>query len=220
MRLLHFVLAFATAMVLMDGLSVAAIIVEVEPNNAIATAQDIDAHFSLDFSPDIGDIASNTSTQIPHVTIDAQPNDDSTVDFFSFTVTTAGSRGIFDIDQADILEDEPDFDSWIELYSGDGMLLASNDDAGDESWGQGGSNTILDSYLEYLFTLPGTYMIAVGQATDLGTIPSDADYVLHVSVGAAQAVVPEPTAILVWAILSSVVVVCAVQRRRARRRSG
>jgi hypothetical protein len=193
MVLFRFALALV-GVVLFETRCPAAIVAEIEPNDTILTAQNIDGEFSLDFSTDIGDTTSNTSTLIPHVTIDGTPVDDSTVDFYSFTVTTAGSRGIFDIDFAD-------FDSWIELYTGAGSLLASNDDALDAGWGQAGSTSTQDSYLEYVFASPGTYVVAVGNSPDLGPIASEADYTLQVSVGPDSTVVPEPTALVVWALL-------------------
>jgi hypothetical protein len=209
MRSLRFALALVGVSLLVTRGS-AAIVAEVEPNDTILTAQNIDGDFTLDFSPDIGNTTINTSTLIPHVTIDGTPVDDSTVDFYSFTVTTAGSRGIFDIDFAD-------FDSWIELYTGAGALLAFNDDALDANWGQTGSTTTLDSYLEYVFASPGDYVIAVGNFPDLGPIASEADYTLQVSVGPDPTVVPEPTALVVWAFLGIAATLAVLFKPRSRK---
>lgn len=62
-------LAVATGLALAAGSSnaFAAQVIENENNNTLATAQNIDNAFSLDFSTDIGDASTNTSTSIPHV---------------------------------------------------------------------------------------------------------------------------------------------------------
>ncbi len=69
---------------------------EQEPNDSIQVAHNIDGEFHLEANSDIGDQDSNTSTEIPHVTITGRGN--NTYDFFEFTVSNAGDRGIFDID--------------------------------------------------------------------------------------------------------------------------
>ena len=65
-----------------------AVINEIEPNNSLGTAQNIDAFFTLDFSANIGnEMGNNTSETIPHVTILGTGN--GTFDYFSFTVAVA-----------------------------------------------------------------------------------------------------------------------------------
>lgn len=131
----------------------AAVVSEVEPNNSRAAAQSIDAAFTLDHSPDIGDTTMNTSTIIPHATVRGGPGD-GTPDWYGFTVDTAGSRGIFDIDYAQ------NFDPVALLYDSAGTFLAGNDD-NFATFGQGGSASALDSYFEYLFQSAGSYFLLV-----------------------------------------------------------
>ncbi len=86
------------------------IVVDTEPNDSVAGAQNIDAYFSLDYSADIGNTLVNTSETIPHVTVVGTGNGTEDLDFFSFTVP-AGARGIFDIDYG-----MPGLDSMISLF--------------------------------------------------------------------------------------------------------
>jgi hypothetical protein len=157
---------------------------EAEPNDSSATAQDIDnaANWSLDFDRNIGDRTTNTSTTIPHVSIQETGDGTSTVDFFSFTVVNANDTGIFDIDYGYIRSGFPgSFNSYIRLYDTDGVtLLASNNDSISRTYGQGGSVSPFDSYLEYTFPSPGIYFIAV-LASPGTRIPSGSTYTLQVS---------------------------------------
>lgn len=164
-------LAAMVAGMLYAGVALAAPVNEEEPNNPISEAQNIDGAFTLDQDPDIGDTTTNTSTIIPHATV-VGTGDDS-VDYYSFTVPTPGTRGIFDIDYALDCSDFPceGFDAWIELYDSNGNSLAAADDAPTE-WGQGGSVHPYDSYLEYTFAEPGTYYIAVGSYPGLQPVPA------------------------------------------------
>lgn len=66
---------------------------EVEPNNSIDTAQNLDSSFVLQVNPNV-----ESSDTIPHVSIAGTGN--GTFDYYSFTAT-AGSTGIFDIDTDD-----------------------------------------------------------------------------------------------------------------------
>ncbi len=136
------------------------------PNDTIASAPNIDAlGFSLDLDPNIGDAVTNTSTTIPHISI--QGVGDGTYDFFAFTVSNAGDRGIFDID----FTQGPggtSFDSEIFLFDANGNFLRGNDDAG-LTVGQGGSTFPNDSFLEVTFATPGIYYIGVGEFPSSGT---------------------------------------------------
>jgi hypothetical protein len=112
----------------------AAVVGELEPNDTPGTAQNVDSStkWTLDFDGNIGDMASNTSTTIPHITIAGTGN--NTVDFYSFTVSHAGDRAIFDIDNTN------GWDSNLVLYDTDGTTaLTFNDDA-PATYGQGGSS--------------------------------------------------------------------------------
>ncbi len=146
-------------------------VTELEPNNGIDEAQPIDGEFLLEFNPNIHDTGQNTSETIPHTTIEG--TGDGTFDVYSFFVT-AGARAIFDIDATDNL------DSYLRLYDAGGTVLDQNDDTffgGEDP----GSDTSLDSFLEYTFSSTGQYFIEVGsccvsEVTDGGT------YELHVSI--------------------------------------
>lgn len=167
---------------------------EAEPNNTIASPFNVDDLFSLDFDPNIGDTLTNTSTLIPHATINATGDD--TFDFYSFTVTNSGDRGIFDIDFGNEVNDQ--LDTHIFLFDSAGNIVtnpltgapAENDDPGLVTVGAQGSTSILDSYLEVTFETPGVYVLGVGE---LGTsavtggltgapVRSGSDYVLQISI--------------------------------------
>ncbi|MEQ9000947.1 MAG: filamentous hemagglutinin N-terminal domain-containing protein [Coleofasciculus sp. B1-GNL1-01] len=127
---------------------------ETEPNNSIHRAQSLDGSFSLATNPNI-----ESSTTIPFVSISG--TGDGTFDYYSFTVETAGSRGIFDIDQGDT-GGAGSLDTEIFLFDAQGGLLASNDDA-PTTQGADGSISIADSYISFNFDTPGTYVIGVGK---------------------------------------------------------
>lgn len=147
---------------------------EVEPNDSIATAQNIDALFTLDFNANVGNQTTNTSTVLPHAGIFG--TGDNTFDNYSFTVANAGDIGIFDIDSTFAM------DSHLRLYDAGGNQLTSNDDS-FTGFGQGGSVSGFDSYLEYTFSAPGTYIVEVGSCC-VDVVPPGASYELNVSVGA------------------------------------
>ncbi|NNF69853.1 MAG: hypothetical protein HKN01_08795 [Acidimicrobiia bacterium] len=149
---------------------------EVEPNDSIATAQNVDGEsWNLNYSPDIGDTSSNTSTTIPHISILGTGN--NTFDYYSFTVA-AGSFGIFDIDYGETYG-PGSVDTWLHLFDSSGVLLASDDDS-STSWGAGGSVDSYDSYIEYTFASAGTYVIRVREYFDY-PVPAGATYTLQVS---------------------------------------
>jgi Ca2+-binding RTX toxin-like protein len=166
------------------------VIPEIEGNDTLATASNLDnSGFSLDFDTNVGDSTQNTSSGIPHISIQGTGN--GSHDFYSFTVTNAGDRAIFDIDNGA----DPDggfFDSEIFLFDSNGNLLASNDDPvqGVPTVGEGGSVSTLDAFLETTFTAPGLYVIAVGSNLAQGAnggltggeIPTGATYTLQVSI--------------------------------------
>ena len=146
-------------------------IIELEPNNVIGEAQPIDGEFFLEFHPNIHDTQGNTSETIPHVTVFG--TGDNTFDFYSFSAS-AGSRAIFDIDTTENL------DSYLRLYDANGNSIAENDDTffgGEDP----GSNTGLDSFLEFTFNTTGQYFIEVGSCC-VGTVDNGGTYQLHVSI--------------------------------------
>jgi len=218
------ILAVAGMFAVLTARSQAAVILESEPNNSIATAQNVDGSFSLDFSANIGDITgANTSTTIPHVTITA--TGDGTFDYYSFTVPSAGAIGIFDIDfGAGFIGS---LDTELGLYSaGSGAPLAANDDFFPVAAGAGGSISSLDSFIQHTFTSAGTFVIGVGEFNTTasfggltGNVPDAGDtYTLQISIqgaSTAPAAVPEPSSL----VLLGIGAVCLVGYRRKRRRA-
>ena len=166
----------------------ATVISEIEDNNSMAVAQNIDAYFSLGANVDILDPEIN-----PWVSIQGTGNE--TVDYYSFTVG-AGMTGWFDIDYGD----EPgtnasDFDFSLVGYNSIGAKVFQNHD-GQSSYGAGGSTTFLDPYAEHTFTDAGTYYVKV---TGWFAIPADGStYTLQVSKGYATTPTPEPATILLF----------------------
>ena len=148
---------------------------DVEPNNDIENAQNIDQHFNLSYSANIGDDSVNTSETIPHVTI--MGSGDDSYDFFEFTVLSAPALAIFDIDQEG--NESGFFDSYLRLYDENGVFIASNDD-NNTSYGQGGSTNALDSFLIHSFEAVGTYYIKVSRYSD-SIISTGQSYTLHIS---------------------------------------
>jgi filamentous hemagglutinin family protein len=126
------------------------VISEVESNNTIAQAQDLPtSSFSLKANADI-----ELATTIPHTTVNA--GGDDSFDYYAFKVETPDSRGIFDIDTGTIK-----LDTQLFLFDQAGNLLDSNDDAPTTA-GVGGSTDSFNSYLNYSFIAPGTYVVGVG----------------------------------------------------------
>ena len=145
------------------------VIGEVEPDNTLATAQNVDGHFSLDASPNIGDGATSpsndTSTTIPHVTITGSGN--GTFDYYKFTFPGPGST--FGTIHIDIDFPSSSFDSWVGLWDAAGNLLGHNDDY-DFRGGRAGSvvnyggNMSFDSFMTTFLITPGTYEVGVAQS--------------------------------------------------------
>jgi len=163
-------LALAVGCAAIPTLSYAAALDKVEPNDDIASAQIIDASFDTSASADI-----KHATFIPHVSISATGND--TYDYYQFTVATAGSYGIFDIDYG--RDSGGSVDTYIRLMDQAGTILTSDDDS-STSDGAGGSVHNHDSYLTYNFDSTGTYFLKVSKYVD-NPVPTSSDYVLQIS---------------------------------------
>ncbi len=167
---------------------------EIEANNSIATAQNIDSSFSLAPFPSGLDGRTN-----PWVSI--LGTGDGSFDFYSFEITGA-VQGDSVMAQFDI--DNTNFDSELFLFDMDnGNLIAQNDDM---NWGT------LDSWIEYRFNFHnnGNYAIAVGEYNSYyrnGTLSgggpdSGETYTLNVSIEdhAVGAPVPEPATMLLFGL--------------------
>lgn len=169
------------------GMAQAGEIFESEPNNSRTAPQDIDASFTLGPNADIV----NAETW-PWVSIAGSGDD--TFDYYSFEVPSAGVTGVFDIDygfnkDADGNPLPGSLDTELFLLDSSGAKLAENDDDRSMLETSSGSTETLDSYIEYTFDAPGTYIIAVGEVQTaylggqlIGSTPNVGDiYVLQVS---------------------------------------
>jgi len=140
-------------------------LLEIEPNDSLAAAQNVDGGpWNTTFDPNIGDNLMNTSTTIPHLTING--SGDGSFDYYSFNVTGASAlnpvTAIFDVDFGFTTGGPDSVDAELFLFDPAGNLITFNDDASTLS-GAGGSTSVLDSYIETLLTQSGTYVIGVGQ---------------------------------------------------------
>jgi hypothetical protein len=189
----------ALGIALASGASRASLIAEIESNDTVATAQSLDASFSLEFDPDIGDFNANTSLTIPHVSVRAAG--DGTLDFYSFTVTQANTLVVLDIDTAAT----PGLDSSLWLYFEDLSNVVRNDYDTVATAGALGSDpkpgdTISkDSYIEQIVANPGLYIAVVGTPASglpgYDAVPDNTAYRLHISVDQPFAV-PAPAPLL------------------------
>jgi len=176
------ILAFIVCVALATSTAQATNATEVEPNNIIGDAQNIDNDFSVGANPDIQD-----AEIWPWVSISAR--NDGTFDYYAFEVPVGGVTGVFDIDYGSGVGGS--IDTELCLYASDGTLLASNDDSNSGD-GASGSVSIFDSYISHVFSSPGTYVIGLGEyPTDCnpngmtGNTPDAGDtYALQVSLSA------------------------------------
>jgi filamentous hemagglutinin family protein len=148
---------------------------EEEPNDERTQAQSL-TQFFLNSPDDVNPFV-ELSTRIPYVSISGTSKDTS-ISFFrffrddtetySFEVTAAGTRAIFDIDTPEQNRASTD----LYLLDNDGNRLEYNLEA-SPSLGAGGSTTT-DPYLRYAFSEPGTYFIRVNSSPE-------GNYTLNVS---------------------------------------
>ena len=187
---------------------------EVESNDTLATAQNLDGTFSLFYDPWV----TNSDTD-QHVSV--LGTGDGTYDWYSFTVT-APSTWIFDIDQGNndpnLVNATDSFDPFIRLFDSSGSQIAQADDyaadPGSESIFSGMSWSY-DSYLTFSFTSAGTYFLKVAQY-GIGLddpVGANSDYILQIAASSgAVGNVPVPAAAFLFtpALLGG----AAVARRR------
>lgn len=112
---------------------------------------------------------------------------DQTADYYEFAIATAGSQGIFDIDNS-FTANNSILDTQIFLFDRDtGALLASNDDS---FTAQGADEDSWRSYLQFTFDNPGSYVLGVSKyfstvsnnSLITGTLPSLGDtYSLNIT---------------------------------------
>ncbi|MEH1834383.1 MAG: filamentous hemagglutinin N-terminal domain-containing protein, partial [Nostoc sp.] len=131
---------------------------EVKSNGSIAQAQPLTQFFlnsSNDVNPNV-----EFSTRIPYVSIANNISDHDSSDsghYYSFKVTAAGTRAIFDMDTPN----KSGASKSLVLLDSNGNQLESNSGA-SFSLGAGGSTSESnDPYLRYAFSEPSTYYIQV-----------------------------------------------------------
>ena len=174
-------------------------VLEQEPNDTLANGQNLENEiWHLGYDKNIGDDSTppiNTSRFFPHVTV--KGTGDGTRDFYQFEVTKPNSWGIFEVDMDFPAQLHPGgfdgqfMDAELALYTVNGGLLASNQDAALPTDGDGGSDTVfnppLEPYLDFLFATPGIYVLEVTRHIPItpfdGAVPIVGnEYVLQVSV--------------------------------------
>ncbi|WP_448565488.1 PEP-CTERM sorting domain-containing protein [Thalassotalea ganghwensis] len=192
--------AFALAV---SGFANAGLIIESEPNDTIATAQNIDSYFDLAFDINIeNSLGINTSTLIPHVEIQGTLSDTASYDVFSFW-GTVGSTAIFDIDCGastfGSCTNNGGLDAFLRLFDPSGNSIAQNDDVWLNIDTGSSANGTLDSYIELTLPTTGLFAIRVGRCCE-NPVGINGDYVLNVSVENHSTSVPEPSSMAILAI--------------------
>lgn len=131
---------------------------ESEGNDTYLTAQDIDSSFSISSNLDVFD----TFGLLPTVSISGSNGAASDVDYYSFTVASAGMIGYFDIDDVTLSGNHVDLETALRLFNSSNNMLAADPDFRNSTTNDPGSVSSFDSFLGvYKFSLPGTYYIAV-----------------------------------------------------------
>jgi hypothetical protein len=136
-------------------------------NNSVATAESIQAGFSLGVPGSAYSLPGNFSSVTVNglgggVQSDSPPSFTTDVDFYRFSTT--GGRAYFDIDNTPFT-----FDAVLSLFNSSGTLIALNDDS---SPADPGSESSLDPFLGVV-TLPGgTYYLAVSQFNNFPATPT------------------------------------------------
>lgn len=151
------------------------VLMDIESNDAFATAQQIN-RADLRIQPGNTNLADPTDPSIRIQGNIATRNDQ---DVFRIDLA-AGELLTLDIDFAGVIPGVGGLDSFVFLYDANGNLLNFNDDS-STSVGGGGSTSTMDSFLQFVATLGGTYYIVV-KDFDLFGQSSAGTYALNVSV--------------------------------------
>jgi serralysin len=188
----------ALAMFALSAPSIAAPVVELEPNDTFGDAQNLDLFFTLGTDENVQDV-----TLVPSVTVTGLPSNSllgvpgsNTFDYFRFTVANAGTVGTFDIDAARDLGS----DLALRLFNSSFTSIAFSDDASAIDLGSTSRN---DPFFTYTFANAGTYFLRVGQfntATQMDEPQAlGLGYALNISLApSSTAAVPEPAT---WAMM-------------------
>ena len=150
-------------------------IFDIEANDSTAQAQDLDGNFTLTFSADIGDETTNTSTTAPHVTVFGSGN--NSVDYFRFTVDQLNSNIVVDIDRSSGMN------SSISLSNSTGVISSSS--SAPTNFGQSGSFTTNDAFINSRVNQTGTFTVLVGEFVSGSSVPNNVlngFYQLHISI--------------------------------------
>lgn len=189
-------------------------------NGSAATALKlVDANFDKLFNANIGN-ASNTniSTSFFHASVNAVTTAGGNGhDWYTFDTYKAGVQAFFDIDGA-----TASLNSFIKVYDATGVnVLASNN---NNTMTDAGSASLRDSFLSYLFSIPGKYYVSVGN-TNNGTNqtilkPGD-NYTLHISLSdhtpvrpVVRTPPPVPVPAAVWLFGSAMASLLGFGRRK------
>jgi hypothetical protein len=199
----------------MTGMAYAGYLDEIEPNDSLAGAMNIDPYFTTWFQPDIDDDIDPLVW--PWVSINSD-HGDGTFDYFKFTVPEADVQGYFDVDYGHNYGGSTD--TIMGLWASDGTLLAQNDDRGlpiDD-----GSYSQWDAHIDYTFDAAGVYIIGLAEVSGGSSTPAyggftaesnpfdyDDDYVLQVGLTNA---VPIPGA--VWLLGSGILGLIGIRRKK------
>jgi len=167
------------------------VIFEREPNDSISQAQPLNDSFLISPS-DNANLFIEFPTRIPHKSIGGTVTESAESDFYSFNVSTSGTRVILDVDGNFSLGDaQGNTNTLIRLYDEEGKLLAENDNAlfslGAQGSEQIDDNTNLsnDPYLRQVLTKPGSYFIEVAKSGDVNT-SQPRSYLLNISLDTAK----------------------------------